>query len=242
MSALERHCRWLLRAYPAWYRRERSEEMLGTLLEASPPGRKWPTFRDARALVTGGLRARGWAWLLAMLWVAAGAVFNGYIFYLTTMPLLPEDMGIAGWAEISVPLQIVIAVAVVVFCAALIPAPIAGFIRLRGWRRGNWRRAAAWAGAWTAGLALFWLSGYWGGYPIHSCPNSPGNSVPPQCPPGSPAVVSWGELPLCAAWLVLGALMTWVLAVPPARRSGVPSTSSQASGKAIPPDSPFSRL
>lgn len=162
MSALERHCRWLLRAYPAWYRRERSEEMLGTLLEASPPGGKWPTFRDARALVTGGLWARDWAWLLAMLWVAAGAVFNGYIFYLTTMPLLPEDIGIAGWAEISVPLQIVIAVTVVVFCAALIAAPIAGFIRLRGWRRGNWRRAAAWAGAWTAGLALFGLSGYWG--------------------------------------------------------------------------------
>jgi site-specific recombinase XerD len=41
-------------------------------------------------------------------------------------------------------------------------------------------------------------------------------------------------LPLCAAWLVLGALMTWVLAVPPARRSDVPSTSSQASGKASP--------
>ena len=38
MSPLERHCRWLLRAYPAWYRRDRAEEMLGTLLEASPPG------------------------------------------------------------------------------------------------------------------------------------------------------------------------------------------------------------
>ena len=71
MTGLERHCRWLLRAYPAWYRRERSEEMLGTLLEASPPGRRWPTFRDARALVTGGLRARGWAWLLSMVWRGA---------------------------------------------------------------------------------------------------------------------------------------------------------------------------
>jgi hypothetical protein len=36
MSALERHCRWLLLAYPAWYRRERSGEILGTVLEASP--------------------------------------------------------------------------------------------------------------------------------------------------------------------------------------------------------------
>ena len=37
-------------------------EMLGTLLEASRAGQSWPSFRDARALVTGGLRVRGWAW------------------------------------------------------------------------------------------------------------------------------------------------------------------------------------
>jgi hypothetical protein len=50
--------RLLLRAYPAWYRRERGEEMLGTLLEASPPGRRWPSLRDARALIMGGFRVR----------------------------------------------------------------------------------------------------------------------------------------------------------------------------------------
>jgi hypothetical protein len=49
----------LLRAYPGWYRRERAEEMLGTLLEASPPGRSWPSFRDTRGLIIGGLRVRG---------------------------------------------------------------------------------------------------------------------------------------------------------------------------------------
>ena len=37
MTGLERHCRWLMRAYPAWYRRKRSEEMLGTLLQAGVP-------------------------------------------------------------------------------------------------------------------------------------------------------------------------------------------------------------
>ena len=66
---------------------ERAEEMLGTLLEASPAGRRWPSFRDARALVTGGLRVRGWTWLLSMLWVAAGAVITGYFFYSTTAEL-----------------------------------------------------------------------------------------------------------------------------------------------------------
>ena len=58
MTALEWRCRWLLRAYPAWYRRQRGEEMLGTLMEASPAGRRWPSLRDIRAMLIGGLRVR----------------------------------------------------------------------------------------------------------------------------------------------------------------------------------------
>ena len=58
MSPLERRCRTLLRAYPRWYRRVRGEEMLATLLESSQPGRSWPSARDSRALVMGGLRVR----------------------------------------------------------------------------------------------------------------------------------------------------------------------------------------
>jgi hypothetical protein len=59
MSTLERHCRILLLAYPASYRRERGEEILGTLLETTPKERTWPAPRDIRALVVSGLRARG---------------------------------------------------------------------------------------------------------------------------------------------------------------------------------------
>lgn len=58
MTALEWRCRWLLRAYPAWYRRQRGEEMLGTLIESSPAGRRWPSLRDIRAMIMGGLRVR----------------------------------------------------------------------------------------------------------------------------------------------------------------------------------------
>ncbi len=29
-----------------------------------------------------------------------------------------------------------------------------------------------------------------------------------------PAIVIWGELPLCAAFLALGAVVTWILARP----------------------------
>ncbi|HMH94538.1 MAG TPA: hypothetical protein VK586_26065 [Streptosporangiaceae bacterium] len=54
MTALERRWRWLLRAYPAWYRRERGDEILGTLMEASPPGRRRPSLRDARLLGPSG--------------------------------------------------------------------------------------------------------------------------------------------------------------------------------------------
>jgi hypothetical protein len=231
VTRLERRCRSLLRAYPAWYRRERSGEMLDTLLEASAHGRRWPSFRDARALITGGLRVRGWTWLASMLWVAAGAVITGYFFYITTKPWTAADqnLGIAGWAATPVPLQVVVALAYIGCLALLIPVPIAGLIRLRGWRRGNWLRAAAWAGAWVAGVGLSALASVWGQYPLDSCPNRP--LAAPQCPFGSPAVVSWGELAVCAAWLVLGAAMTWILAVP-ARRLDVPNASSRASGKA----------
>jgi hypothetical protein len=58
MTPLERRCRLLLRAYPAAYRRDRGEEIIGTLLEATPAGRSWPLARDIRGLVMGGLRAR----------------------------------------------------------------------------------------------------------------------------------------------------------------------------------------
>jgi hypothetical protein len=55
---LERHSRLLLRAYPAAYRRDRGDEILGTLLEATPDGQAWPRLRDVRALAVGALRAR----------------------------------------------------------------------------------------------------------------------------------------------------------------------------------------
>jgi len=58
MSPLERRCRWLLLAYPAGYRRAHGEEILGTLLEATPGGRKRPYARDVWALLVAGIRAR----------------------------------------------------------------------------------------------------------------------------------------------------------------------------------------
>jgi hypothetical protein len=225
VTLLERRCRWLLRAYPAWYRHDRAEEMLGTMLEASGPGQSWPSLRDARALVTGGLRVRGWTWSLSMLWVVAGTVGTGYDFYITTKPYTWADvsLGIEGWSTDPEVVRIAVVLATAASLALPLPVLIAGFIRLRGWRPRSWLRIAAWAGAWIAGFALMYRAEIWGNYSA----NCPAIGGPENCPAiSSPAVVSWGELGICAAWLVLGAVMTWILAVPAHPRK-VPGTSSR---------------
>jgi len=70
---LERRARWLLRAYPAAYRADRDEEIIGTLLETVPPGRDWPPRRPlvtvGPAVITLGITASlaaacALAWLL----------------------------------------------------------------------------------------------------------------------------------------------------------------------------------
>jgi hypothetical protein len=55
---LERCYRWLLLAYPPEYRAVHGEEIIGTLLEASPPTQRLPSRREATGLLLGGLRTR----------------------------------------------------------------------------------------------------------------------------------------------------------------------------------------
>jgi hypothetical protein len=78
MSMLERRCRLLLRLYPVAYRSERGEEILGTLLEATPEVRTWPLPRDIRGLAIGGLRAQA----------AAAAINNLATGILSELPFL----------------------------------------------------------------------------------------------------------------------------------------------------------
>jgi hypothetical protein len=58
MSPLERRYRWLLRAYPADYRAQRADEILGTLLEVASPGQRFPGARETAGLIAGAMRAR----------------------------------------------------------------------------------------------------------------------------------------------------------------------------------------
>jgi hypothetical protein len=183
--------------------------MLGTLLEASRPGRRWPSFRDARALVTGGLRVRGGAWLLSILWLGTGAAGAGYIFVLSThLPAIPTYSHIPSW--VGEPGVIIGAgyLGAAAWLVLTMPVLAAGLIRLRGWGL----RAVAWSGAWVAGLALMVPVADWqtSAPAIDACNKSLGCSLSGY----SHAVVSWGELAICAAWLALGAAMTLILARP----------------------------
>lgn len=210
MTPLERHCRWVLRVYPAWYRRDRAGEMLGTLLEASQPGRRWPSVRDSRALVTGGLRVRGWTWLLSMLWVVIGAGGAVYATVAFSHPGYGEGLLIPPTIQWPGEPQVIIDVGVIAEVVwMLLPAPllVAGFVRLRGWRPRSWLLVAGWAGSWVAGLALMIQAAEWA---------AAGQD-------GTRDVLRIGEMAICAAWLMLGTVMTRILAAPaPPRARCVP--------------------
>jgi hypothetical protein len=116
-----------------------------------------------------------------------------------------------GWSTDPEAVRIAVVLATVASLALPIPLLIAGFVRFRGSRPRAWLRIAAWAGAWIAGFALIYEAEAWNEY----LGNSPAI--------GSPAVVSWRELAICAAWPVLGAVLTGILAGPaPPRARYVP--------------------
>jgi hypothetical protein len=135
VSALERRYRRLLLAYPAEHRREHGEEMLGVLLDSTPPGRTRPGLRDACDVLRGGLtlRARranaaGWDDGLALVSLIATTLMCG----LVPWGLLMVHFGARGTALPSLAWPLVLLVGLV--------APLRG--------------AAPLAGAASAGLIL----------------------------------------------------------------------------------------
>jgi hypothetical protein len=232
VTPLERRCRWLLGAYPAWYRHRRGGEMLDTLLEASPPSRNWPSFRDARALILGGLRVRGWVWSLSLLWVVIGASGAGYAFAMTTQTCNNECAnGVLWFPQWNGEPGVIIAVGAlvaVIWMLLAIAVLVAGLARFGRRESRDGSRGYAWICIWIAGVALMvmalvsassWLAGNGPVLPTE------GSTLPSPGP-----AVSWGELPICAAWLALGALMTWILATPHSRN--VPEKSGRSTRQA----------
>src|SRR5215469_6830245 len=161
---------------------------------------RWLSFRYLRSLILAGLRTRGWVWRLSMLWVVMGAGGAGYalvctMYGCTTSQCTNDEFLFPLYNGEPAVIADVGALAATAWVLLAAPLLLAGFVRLRGWRRRNWLRTAAWAGAWVAGFALMALVAVVGAY---------GADVPG---PG------WGELelPIFAAWLALGAVMTSVL-------------------------------
>jgi hypothetical protein len=58
LDVLGRRYRRLLWAYPGWYRRERGQEILTTLLDAARPGQRRPAGGEVLGVVVQGLRCR----------------------------------------------------------------------------------------------------------------------------------------------------------------------------------------
>ncbi len=153
-----------------------------------------------------------------MLWAAIGAGGAGYTFVCTALGcttnqctnetfLLPQWDGEPGLIILAGGL------AAGVWLLLAVPLLVAGFVRLQGWRLRNWLRAAAWAGAWVAGFALMGLA-------VISALGWANSST------GAPNV-AWGELPILAVWLALGAVMTQILTAP-AHGSGLRGATSAA--------------
>jgi hypothetical protein len=135
--------------------------MPGTLLEASPPGRSWPSLRDTRAPIMGacGCGAR-WAPCSSMLWAALGALGAGYNFMLSLhIPEASYGPGIQPWVGESGVIGAAAGLGALAWVLLTIPVLVAGLVRLYPWRlrAGPAAGFAAIAWAWIAGLVLLYI-------------------------------------------------------------------------------------
>ncbi|MGH3219435.1 MAG: hypothetical protein ACRDPY_12115 [Streptosporangiaceae bacterium] len=102
------------------------------------------------------------------------------------------------------------ALAAAVWVLLSIAVPVAGLARFGRRQSRDDIRWYEWIGVWITGVALMVMAlGAAGSWLDGNGPVVPteGSTLPSPGP-----AVSWGELPVCAAWLALGAVMTWILA------------------------------
>jgi hypothetical protein len=156
-----------------------------------------------------------------------GAAGAGYCFFITTKPYTDASIWMPAWNTEPLVITLAAALAALAWLVLAIPLLVAGFFRLGDWGLGRWLRAVAWAGAWVAGCVLMYLAYVWGDYPSSHLAQICGRGGCVLSYYG-PAVVSWGELPICAAWLALAAVMALTLAGP-THGQPVSDTSTEAS-------------
>ncbi|MEV5411524.1 hypothetical protein AB0K60_22135 [Thermopolyspora sp. NPDC052614] len=119
LAKLEHRYRRLLFAYPPGYRAGHGDELIGTILDGTEPGRSLPSPRESAALIAGGLRTRavqaaaGPAWadglhlgatVLAVLNLATLVRYAGSVPLWTTLSALTLLAVLRGWARSAIPL------------------------------------------------------------------------------------------------------------------------------------------
>jgi hypothetical protein len=156
-----------------------------------------------------------WARWLSILWVGLGAALSGFAFLSSTQPVTVSNDGIPAWLGGGGSANAVWAAETLAAAALLVltvPVLIAGIAQLRP------REQRLWAGVWVVGLPLMALIKVLAdNLPERTTCGADGCGVVPYV---GPAVVNWSELAICAAFLVLGVMMSRILAVRKAARNG----------------------
>ncbi len=159
-SPLERRARWLVRAYPAAYRADRGEEIIGTLLEATPPGRSRPPAREAASVIAAGLRARREANLRQGLSASLRqAAILAAAMYLVQLPCAALDVAVRDARQGFIPLTSDPFAWFYFFY--FLSSAIAVLIIAAAWSGRRWLVAAAAAGAVSPAAAYTLVSHEW---------------------------------------------------------------------------------
>jgi len=162
-----------------------------------------------------------------MLWVGIGAAASGFIFLESTQPVTVSNIdGIPAWLGGPGSDNVIVTgglAAIGAWLVLAIPVLAAGAARREP------PEQALWTGVWVAGMLLMILTRAW----LHNMPErttcgADGCGVVPYY---GPAVLNWRELAICGAFLVLGAVMTWMVARP----EGV---SRRVEARLLPADEP----
>jgi hypothetical protein len=158
-------------------------------------------------------RLGGPVWWLAMLWVGLGAAGSVYAFVCSAQRLDFNNARVPAWVGEPAMIGDAAEWGAVIWLVLTIPVLAAGFIQLGRTKPPDEGRRLAWVCTWMAGVALMSLAVILGQdtpRATYSCSPTMGCGLNAY----GPAVVIWGELLLCAVFLALGAIVTWVLAKP----------------------------
>jgi len=158
----------------------------------------------------------GPTWWLGTLWVGLGVAASVYTFVVSAQQLNSSDSGVPSWAGEPRVLEAAAELGATAWILLAIPVLVVTLVRLGRRKPFSGIRLAASVGAWIADVALMLLAEWWSQASpraTYTCRYSANQSWCSMNEFG-PAIVIWGELPLCAAFLALGAVVTWILARP----------------------------